>query len=406
MRIAIFAETFLPKWDGVANTLCYYLDYLARSGHASLMFAPKGAPSSYANTPIRTLPGLPFPFYPTLKLVPPVFDLTNELRAFRPQIIQLINPAVMSWMGLRHAKQLQTPVVASYHTDLPGYAVRYGMPLFEKLLWRYFRSLHDQADLNYCPSVYTKQQLEAHGFQRVHVWSHGVDCERFSPRHYDSVWREHLTGGHPDSPLLLYVGRLASEKRVEMLREVLTALPQARLAIVGDGPERANLEKVFAGTKTVFTGYLQGYDLSAVYASADLFVFPSSSETFGNVMLEAMAAGLPVVAPDAGGHLDFVVDGKNGALFHAHEQDDLVRVVRELLDNLAWRDTLANQANASALARSWDSANEQLVAEFEALLATRRQASADRFLKLRSRYISALHNQADFQGGYAPRQHS
>jgi glycosyltransferase involved in cell wall biosynthesis len=160
----------------------------------------------------------------------------------------LINPASLGLAGLRHARALGIPVVASYHTDLPGYAERYGLGLLRDPAWAYLRWLHNQADLNLCPSRFTQQELQARGFQRVGLWRHGVDRERFAPSYRDREWRERLTDGHPDAVLLLYVGRLASEKRVEWLRPMLDVFDGVRLAIVGDGPERERLKEVFAHT--------------------------------------------------------------------------------------------------------------------------------------------------------------
>ncbi|MBN1582633.1 MAG: glycosyltransferase family 1 protein, partial [Anaerolineae bacterium] len=262
MRIAIFAESFLPKWDGVTNTLCYLLDHLAQTGHDSVMFAPKGEPATYAGTPIVGLPCFTFPLYPDLRLVPPLVNVKRQLQAFRPDLIHVVNPALLGLVGLRHARELDLPIVASYHTDIPGYAKRYGAPFLREPLWAYFRWIHNQADLNLCPSRFTKDELVAHRFERVRLWGRGVDTERFNPNHRDSVWRHRLSGGHPDAPLLLFAGRLAPEKRVDWLRPLLDAIPQVQLAIVGDGPARPELEALFDATPAVFTGYLQGEALS------------------------------------------------------------------------------------------------------------------------------------------------
>ncbi len=368
MRIAIFSETFLPKWDGVANTVCRLLEHLADRGHESLMFAPEGAPERYAATPIRGLPSLAFPFYPDLRLVPPVFNVERELRAFAPDLVHVVNPALLGLVGLRQARALGLPTVASYHTDLPGYTTTYGVGLLKETVWSYFRWLHNQADLNFAPSNFTKRQIEAHGFQRVKVWSHGVDTERFHPRHRSAAWRRHLTEGHPDAPLLLYVGRLAPEKRLDWLRPLLDALPGTRLALVGDGPTRDELETLFAESPTVFTGYLQGQDLSHAYASADLFVFPSDSETFGNVVLEAMASGLPVVAAGAGGPVDLVRDGHNGYLFDAHRQESLLALTRRCLSDVQATRRLARNARTYAETQRWDVVNDLLLDNFRILL--------------------------------------
>ena len=197
MRIAIFAETFLPKWDGITNTICHLLEYLDRRGHASLMFAPRGAPGEYARTPIAGLPGIRFPLYPELRLVFPTVDVRRELRAFRPDVMHVISPVSLGWAGLRHARDLGIPVVASYHTDIPGYASRYGLDALREPLWHFFRWLHNQADLTVCPSHFTQAQLARHGFQNVRVWGRGVDTDRFSPRWRDETWRRRLSASDP-----------------------------------------------------------------------------------------------------------------------------------------------------------------------------------------------------------------
>ena len=371
MRIALFAETFLPKWDGVAVTLCHLLDHLAQRGHASLMFAPQGAPGHYADTRIVGLPSFPLPFYPDLKLVHPLADsgaIGRALAEFRPDVVHLVNPALLGMTGLRLAHQRGVPVVASYHTDIPGYADQYGVSALKGPLWAYFRWLHNQAELNLCPSDYTLVELQQHGFERVNLWPHGVDTERFSPRYRSAEWRDRLTDGHREAPLLLYVGRLAAEKRIDWLRPILDAAPGLRLAIVGDGPMRAALEDQFADTATVFTGYLKDLDLSQAYASADLFVFPSASETFGNVVLEAMASGLPVVAARAGGPVDLVRDGVNGYLCDATRPDLFQAQAQHLAQDRDALARLSQGALAFARSQSWAKVLDELLDDYEVVI--------------------------------------
>ena len=370
MRIAIFAETFLPKLDGVAISVCHLLDHLAERGHESIMFAPQGAPDRYAETSIIGLSSFSFPFYKDLKLVPPVFDVEKELVAFDPDVVHLVNPASLGLVGLWHARSLDIPVVASYQTDIPGYAVKYGLGMLHNSLWAYFRWIHNKADLNLCPSHFTKAELEQHGFDRVKVWSHGVDTERFSPRHRCAKWRERLTGGRPDAPLLLYVGRLALEKRVDWLRPLMDVLDGVCLAIVGEGPMRAELEKRFTDTPTVFTGFLHGEDLSRAYAAGDLFVFPSANETLGNVVLEAMASEMPVVAPRSGGVVDHVIDGRNGYLFDPDDLADMVSLVCWLLSDRERLGRLGVSAREYAFTQSWDEILDGLIADYEAVIET------------------------------------
>jgi glycosyltransferase involved in cell wall biosynthesis len=376
MRIAIFTETFLPKWDGVATTLCHLLDHLAARGHASLMFAPRGAPARYANTPIVGLASFSLPLYPDLKLVPPIINVTRELAAFHPDLVLLIDPVVLGVAGLRHARALDVPIVASYHTDLPGYGEYYGLGYLSSPMWIYLRWLHNQADLSLCPSFFTRTELWAHGFKRVKIWSRGVDTEGFHPRHRDNAWRQKLSGGNPEAPLLIYVGRLATEKRVAWLRPVLEALPEARLAIVGDGPIRTDLEECFADTPTVFTGYLCGDDLAYAYASADLFCFPSATETFGNVILEAMASGLPVVVPRSGGPASIVRDGKNGFLTRPDDLVDFVSAVERLTSDRALARQFARDARAHAKTHSWEVTLDTLLDDLRSLVKITHPRSA------------------------------
>ncbi|MBN2005827.1 MAG: glycosyltransferase family 1 protein [Anaerolineae bacterium] len=368
MRIAIFAETFLPKWDGVANTLCHLLDYLSEHGHTALMFAPEGAPASYAGTPIVGLPAFAFPFYPDLRLVPPMMNVEKQLAAFHPDIVHLANPALLGLVGLRHARSLGAPVVASYHTDLPGYTQSYHMSWFRESVWAYFRWLHNQADLNLAPSRFTQEELKAHGFERVSVWSRGVDTAQFHPGRRSDAWRAKLSRGQPDAPLLLYVGRLAVEKRIEWLRPVLATLPDVCLAIVGDGPLRPSLEAQFAGTRTVFTGYLRGNELASAYAAADLFAFPSANETFGNVILEAMASGLPAIAPRSGGPVDLIAPGITGYLFTPHEQTEWIARIQRCVKDRGRTRQMGQNARGFAEGHSWEIVFNTLLRDYAALI--------------------------------------
>jgi len=374
MRIAIFTETFLPKLDGVANTLCYLLEHLARRGHDCLMFAPEGAPERYAETTIIGLSSFAFPLYPELRLVPPGFNVEAEMKEFGPDIVLLINPALLGLVGLRHARALDLPVVASYNTDMPYYTEKYGLGLFKDPVMAYFRWIHNQADLNLCPSNFTRKQLESWGFERLKLWRRGVDSERFSPGYRSQEMRERLSGGAPDAPLLVYVGRLGIEKRIDMLRPALDALPEARLAIVGDGPNREELETLFAETNTVFTGFLRGEDLSRAYASGDVFCFPSASETFGNVVLEAMASGLPVVVARSGGQVDHVRQGVNGLLFSTEDQDALVQAVVRLASDLPYARQLGANALEYARTQTWEIILDTLLYDLHKALTAYKRA--------------------------------
>jgi glycosyltransferase involved in cell wall biosynthesis len=376
MRIALFSEVFLPKVDGIVTTLTRLLDHLAGRGHQSLLFAPAGGPPRFAKTRVVGLEGFSFPLYPELTLVSPTVDVSDKLRRFRPDLVHVLGPTSLGLAGIRHARALGSPLVASYHTDLPGFAGRWGLgalrtPLRAVLAW-----VHNQADVTVCPSIATRDDLMSMGVRNVEIWTRGVDAHRFSPARRSAAWRERLTGGHPGRPLLLFVGRLSPEKRVDWLRPVLDALPGARLAIVGDGPCRGQLEALMASTPTTFTGWLTGADLAAAYASADLFVFPGANETFGNAALEATASGLPVLAPRAGGLLEHVVDGETGVLFDPEDCGSLVMAARWLVHDVRFRRRLSVGARARARQWTWTAALDALVACYERLVDRQRLARA------------------------------
>lgn len=374
MRIALFTETFLPKVDGIVNTLCYLLQHLDARGHESILFAPTSPSDRYGRTKIVTFAGRPFPLYPELKLVSPTVNLRQHLQDFQPDLVHAVQPITLGTAGMWHARRLGIPVVASYHTDIAGYAAQWGLEWLQGPIWHFFRAIHQQADLNLCPSATTLQQLQAQNFPRLGVWTRGVDTARFCPERRSYFWRQRLTGGQPDAPLLLYVGRLSLEKRVDWLRPLLDRFPQARLAIVGDGPARARLEALFAGTPTHFTGYLRGLELAQAYAAADVFVFPSAHETLGNVLLEAMASGLPVVTARSGGPLDLVTHGENGLFFAPDDPQDFANQVAHLWARPALARQMGQQARAAALRRSWAQVLDGLLADYQQVVAGRETA--------------------------------
>jgi glycosyltransferase involved in cell wall biosynthesis len=385
MRIAIFTETFLPKIDGIVIVLCHFLNYLADQGHDILLFAPEGGPDQYASAHVVGLPGYRFFLYPELTLVPPVKGIRKPLLDFAPDLIYLVNPASLGLAGIPYARLLGVPLVASYHTDVPGFAARWGMGYTQRPLWAYFRRVYNQSDLIYVPSNYTRKQIEAHGFERVKVWSHGVDSELYSPAKRSEEMRARLTNGEQEKTLLLYVGRVAAEKRIDWLLPIVQQYLNVRLAIVGDGPARCSLEKIFAGTPTIFTGYLHGEELAQAYASADIFAFPGANETFGNVVIEAMSSGLPVVAPNSGGLLDFVDDGANSLLFDAEDPEDMNTAIRQLLAEPELTRIIGRAARVKAETLSWDSVNEEVIQDFSGLIEERNKRRwhqfSRRFLK-------------------------
>lgn len=360
MRIALFTETFLPKVDGIVTRLRHTVEHLQRGGNQVLVVAPDGGITEYKGAQVYGVSGFPLPLYPELKMALPRPAIGDALEKFQPDIIHVVNPAVLGLAGLFYGKVLKIPLVASYHTHLPQYLQHYGLGMLEGVLWELLKVSHNQAQLNLCTSTAMVQELTAHGIERVDLWQRGVDTELFHPDLACQQMRSHLSQGHPESPLLLYVGRLSAEKEIERIKPVLEAIPDARLALVGDGPHRLALEKHFAGTSTHFVGYLIGRELGSAFACADAFVFPSRTETLGLVLLEAMAAGCPVVAASSGGITDIVASGVNGYLFNPADELGAIAATQRLLAQKQEREIIRKNARLEAERWGWAAATRQL----------------------------------------------
>jgi glycosyltransferase involved in cell wall biosynthesis len=376
MRIALFTETFLPKVDGIVTRLCHTVEHLQRSGDQVLVISPDGGLTEYKGAKIYGVSGFPLPLYPELKPALPRPSIGVALEEFRPDLIHVVNPAVLGLGGLYYAKTLQIPLVASYHTHLPQYLQHYGLGMLEPVMWELIKASHNQAQLNLCTSTAMIEELRAHGVLNLDLWQRGVDTETFHPSLASQDMRSHLSQGHPESPLLLYVGRLSAEKEIERIKPVLEAIPNSRLALVGDGPHRSALEKHFAGTPTHFVGYLTGKQLGSAFASSDAFVFPSRTETLGLVLLEAMAAGCPVVAARSGGIPDIVTDGANGYLFDPADEQGAIAATLRLLEQQDERETLRHNARVEAERWSWAAATRQLQNYYRTVVLSESMSSA------------------------------
>ena len=257
------------------------------------------------------------------------------------------------------ARRHKVPLVCSYHTNVAVYANYYRLSFMINFTRNVTRFVHNQAQVNLCTSEATKDYLLQEGIKRVRVWPQGVDSGRFGPEHATEEWRERLTGGYPEERLLIYVGRLGAEKNIEILKSVFD-VPNTRLAIVGDGPARNELEGSFSGTPTIFTGILKGEDLAHAYATGDVFLFPSTTETLGMAMIEALASGLPVIAARSGASHEVVDEGETGLLYEPESGEDLASCVRKLSEDDDLRREMGVKARAVAEERNWESSTQAL----------------------------------------------
>lgn len=360
MRIALMTETFLPNVNGIVTTICRLLEHIQTEGHEALLFAPQGAPQQYAGAQIIPLRGVPFPLYPDIRFTPPQPGILPTLRQFRPDLIHLAGLMVLGPAARFAARRLRVPALATYHTDLPAYSIHYGLGAFRQAAYTYLRWVHNACALTLCPSSAILADLRGRGFRRLRLWGRGVDIKQFHPSHRREEWRTAI-GAHAGERVLLYVGRLAAEKRLDVLAEALRDMNGVRLVLVGDGPARPQLERRFAGMPVTFTGFLNGHDLTVAYASSDVFVFPSDTETFGQVVQEAMASGLPVVAARAGGVIDLVRDHETGLFFEPGSAYSLRTAVIKLVSNPVLSSTYGHAGRIAAEQRAWPRVLDQLM---------------------------------------------
>jgi phosphatidylinositol alpha 1,6-mannosyltransferase len=373
--VAIVSESFLPNVNGVTNSVLRVLEHLRRTGHEALVIAPdtpRGEPAAdklYDGIRVHRVPSKMFPKVTSLPLGVPRPRIVGVLRGFDPDVVHLASPALLGYGGLQAARYLGVPTVAVFQTDIAGFASSYGMGAASRAAWAWTRHLHSRADRTLAPSTAAMADLAAHRVPRVHKWARGVDVTGYAPSARDDRLRRRWSPA--GKPIVGFVGRLAPEKHVERLA-VLAARDDLQLVIVGDGIDRAKLEKVLPSA--VFTGGLYGGELAAAYASMDVFVHPGEHETFCQTVQEAMASGLPVVAPNQGGPRDLVAPWRTGLLLEVPEFESRLP---EAVDHLiAERPRYALAARRSVLGRTWPAICDELLGHYDAVQGTRRGLAA------------------------------
>lgn len=374
MKIAIFTDTFSPQINGVTKNLDRLLNYFSAAGIEYRVFAPETEPKidNIHEKNVHRMKSLNFFLYPELKFsLPNYLKIKSKLLKFNPDLIHLITPFNIGLTGLYAARQNNTPIVASYHTNFDQYLDYYNINFLEKAAWKYLRWFHDQALRNYCPSEETKNELAKKDFINLDIWGRGIDAELFSPEHRDQKFIQQHNLEEKIS--ILYVGRIAREKNLSLLMDSFKKLnkiykEQIELIITGDGPELKKL-KNNAPENVIFTGFKKGLELSKIYASADVFAFPSVTETYGNVVIEAMASGLPVVAVLAGGVKENLLNSYNGLAAENNDVAEFSSKLEELIINDRLRDSLAHNARKYALEKSWDHIFEKMHRSYQKVIA-------------------------------------
>jgi glycosyltransferase involved in cell wall biosynthesis len=372
MKIAIFTDTYFPDINGVSRTLKQFTDFLDENQIPYKVFAPNSHSNEYVTKQTRHLKSFPFFLYPDCRLaLPNLLRIKAELLQFSPDIIHVATPFNVGLCGIYLAKKLNIPLVGSYHTDFDYYLQFYNLQFLSKILWKYMNWFHRPCKKLFVPSNETLKQLDQHGFSNLEIWSGGVDCKLFHPYYDKNVFREEY--GITKKYLLTYVGRLAPEKDLPTLINIAKLLPseineQIQWFVIGDGPLREALQQDAPANMT-FTGYITGKHLAQFYSASDLFVFPSPTETFGNVVIESLASGTPVITANSGGVRNIITPGVNGYLCETGNVQEFINAILLLLKNETLRKQLGMEGRDYALTKNWDHIFSNLLCHYSEVIA-------------------------------------
>jgi phosphatidylinositol alpha 1,6-mannosyltransferase len=371
MRVAYFVESLPPHLDGISRVMTHLVETLEAEKVEYLLVSPFKDQRPPWRDHVRQVASIPFPLYPEYPFcLPWLSSFEKDLDAFKPDLVHCVaNPTPLGFAGLRYAKTRGIPSVTSYQTHYVSYFKYYGMPRFiDDIGWNILRKFHGRCDRTYVPSLSAKKELEQHGIRNTELWGHGVELSSFTPSFRNARLRRSIGAG--DLPILFFISRLVKEKDLADLAAADTFLKRwgqrYKLVIGGEGPYKKELMRLLPDTH--FPGRLHDRGLSEWYASSDIFVFPSTTETYGLVVQEALASGLPVVAADKGGAADLVKDKKNGFLARPNDPQDLARKIKMLLEDPKLRKRMSKKAPRGLRKDSWAKVNKGLLRSYRNIL--------------------------------------
>ena len=377
VRLALFSDTYPPQMNGVSRTLERLVAAARERGAVVRIFTTSDPELQHADPDEVRWRSVALWLYPQVRMsAPRVLAARAELAAWSPDIVHVATEFGVGLAGRMAAVSLDLPLVTSYHTSFSAYAEFYRLGALARLGWRYFRWFHSAARRTFTPTEAIKAEVEAHGFRNVGVWGRGVDGDRFDPSFRSLQWRREL-GIADDAMVVLYVGRIAKEKGLEHALRAMQGLavdsPAVRFVIVGDGPYEAEM-RAAAPAGVIFTGRLSGTPLSTAYASSDVFLFPSVTDTFGNVLLEAMASGLVVVSADAGNTRELIGTDR-GVIVAADQPGAIASALTALERDRLTHEHIRTAAQAWAGERTWRQVWNGLFSEYQRVISGRASSS-------------------------------
>lgn len=376
MKVAIFSDTYLPQVNGVALTVKRQVEYFSNNNIEYRIFAPKWG-NYIDDENVRRIGSLKFILYPECRLSMPNYRyVSRELNEFQPDLIHVMSPIIVGYLGVKYAGEYGVPLVSTFHTNFSQYLEYYNMKFLENISWKYFKWFHNRCDRNFCPSMETLKELKTKGVRNVEVCHNGIDLKEFSPKYRDIEFRKQ--NGFDNKIVFLYVGRMAAEKDINIFLETAVNInkkyrDKVHFLMVGDGPMKKDLEEAGLPNMT-FTGYLKGKELARAYASSDVFMFPSCTETCGNVILEAMASKIPAIVCRSGGVLENVKNGYNGFVCNVKDPEDMFKASERIILNSDERKRLSENAYKHAQTMTWETVFGELVEGYEDVLKMKLQS--------------------------------
>lgn len=356
-RISIVTETYAPEVNGVAHTLATLIEGMRKRGIQVQIIRPRQHKADIGDNQTLTLPGLPIPGYPELKFGLPFYNrVKRAIAEFAPQAIYVATEGPLGWAACHAADKLKIGVVSGFHTNFHQYGKHYGLGFIENLGYRYMRWFHNNTSATLVPTRVQADELIQHGFERVGVLSRGVDSERFSPKHRNTELRKQW-GVKDDTPVLLYVGRIAAEKNLQLVIRTYETLrnrnKNIKLVLVGNGPELVGIRQ--RHPDVICAGIQRGSTLAEYYASGDIFLFPSLTDTFGNVITEALASGLGVVSFDYAAAHEHAKNGISAMLAPSGNEQAFIHSALSLCERPNLLRQIRQSARTIAESISWNS---------------------------------------------------
>jgi glycosyltransferase involved in cell wall biosynthesis len=369
IKIAYFAGSMKPGQDGVTRVLYKMIEYYNKNGIKNIFYSPIVPEESEQPTIMFQVPSFTIPVYKEYKFaVPGIKYFEESLRNFAPDILHINSPCPLGYAAVKYGQKNNIPVVATYHTHFPSYAKYYKVKALENMGWNYLRSLYNKCEAVYVPSLPIMKELSAQGLETIQFLPHGVDTEVFNPSFRSQEWKDSI--GCKDKKIILYSGRLVWEKDLKVFADAYDIIMESRsdavFVLAGDGPIRSELKELMPNA--IFLGYRSGKDLSTVYSSSDIFAFPSTTETFGNVTVEAMASGVPPVCVRAGGAYGIINDGVTGLIAEPHSAESFAAQILYLLNNQEKRLEMGLDALQYSQAQSWDAVISRLLESYSGII--------------------------------------